>query len=161
MNNQDDDVKEENIQEEQDQMDDKDKRIQELTELLRRVQAEFENYKKRVEKQNEEFKKCANVDFIEKVLPVLDNFGLALKNQEGEEFKKGVELIYAQLFSVLEEEGLKPIQAEGQKFDPYFHEALMQEEVEGTEPGMVVEELQKGYCLGDKILRHSKVKVSK
>ena len=98
--------------------------VKELTETLKRVQADFENYRKQVEKRIEEMKNEAAKDIILKLLPILDNFELAIKNNtHKDEFCKGVELIYAQIFSILEEEGLKPIEAKG-KFDPYKHEAL-------------------------------------
>ncbi len=133
----------------------------ELKETLQRVQAEFENYKKRVEKEKEEFTKFASAGIIRQILPVVDNFEAALKNSSNNaEFAKGIEMIYAQLFSVLENAGLKKIDAEGKMFDPYLHEALMQQEVDGEE-GIVIEEFQKGYMLDENVIRHSKVKISK
>lgn len=133
----------------------------ELKETLQRVQAEFENYKKRVEKEREEFAKTACSGVIKRILPIIDNFEVALKNNpSGDEFVKGIEMIYAQLFSELESEGLKPIDAEGKMFDPYLHEALMQQE--SPEPdGTIIEVFQKGYTLNGNVIRHSKVKVSK
>jgi len=140
----------------------KKKKEKELTDTLQRVQADFENYKKRVEKEKKEFLQFANEELILKVLPILDNFELALMNaaEKNGEFVKGVELIYAQLFELLEKMGLKAIDAKGYKFDPYFHEALLQEESK-EEDGVVIEVLQKGYLLHDKVLRPTKVKVSK
>jgi molecular chaperone GrpE len=92
---------------------------------------------------------------------VLDNFEVALKNTENSaEFVKGVEMIYAQMMDVLGKAGLKRIDAEGKKFNPYVHEALMQEP-SGRDEGIIIEEFQKGYMLNDSVLRHSKVKVSK
>jgi molecular chaperone GrpE len=136
-------------------------RKKELLETLQRVQADFENYKKRVEKEKEEFTKFASAGIIRQLLPVVDNFEAALKNSSNNaEFAKGIEMIYAQLFSVLENAGLKKIDAEGKMFDPYLHEALMQQEVDGEE-GIVIEEFQKGYLFNDTVLRHSKVKISK
>ncbi|MCP3686693.1 MAG: nucleotide exchange factor GrpE [bacterium] len=132
----------------------------EYKETLQRLQAEFENYKKRVEKEVKTQNTCANMGLVKELLPVIDSFELALKNQQNhEEFTKGIELIYAQLFSVLESEGLRPIKTDGEKFDPYKHEALMQEKSE--KDGVILEELQKGYMLKDAVLRHSKVKVGK
>jgi len=142
-------------------LDEKDKKIAELTDSLQRLQAEFENYKKYVEKQSSEFKKYAKADLIINLLPILDSFELALKNTSNkEEFMKGVELIYSQLFSTLEKEGLTPIKAEGHKLDPIKHEVLLKEKSD-KEEDTILEELQKGYTLGDKVIRHSKVKVSK
>jgi len=133
----------------------------ELTDSIQRLQAEFENYRKRVEKERVEFIKYAKEDLIRNILPVLDSFEQALKNKDKkEEFIKGIEQIFAQLYSVLKQEGLKPIEALGQRFDPYKHDVLLQEKSEKEEE-TVLEELQKGYLLNDKIIRHSKVKVSK
>lgn len=149
--------KEQKKQEKEPKKDD----IKELLGTVQRVQAEFENYKKRVEKEKAEFTRIACSGLIEELLPILDTFELALKNTEDkEEFVKGVEMIYAQLFSTFEKIGLKPIECEGKKFDPYLHEALMQEESD-KEEGIVIEEFQKGYSLNGKVIRHSKVKVSK
>ena len=133
---------------------------QELKETLQRVQADFENYKKRVERETEDFKKFASAELIGKLLPILDAFELSLKNsKDKEEFVKGIELIYAQLNEILGKEGLKKIEAVNQKFDPFLHEALMTEK--SDKDGLILEELQKGYMLGDKVIRHSKVKVGK
>lgn len=140
--------------------DEKDQKIAELVDTLQRLQAEFENYRKYVEKCNSEFRKYAHADLIDKLLPVLDSFELALKNStDKEKLIKGIELIYSQLHSVLEKEGLKEIKAEG-KFDPHLHEVLIKQESD-REEDTILEELQKGYMLGDKVLRHSKVKVSR
>lgn len=134
--------------------------LKEVTDTLQRLQAEFENYKKRVEKENIEFRKYAKAELIAKLLSILDNFELALQNKENkEEFVKGIELIYSQLFSLLENEGLKTIKAEGEKFNPEIHEALLTEK--SDKENIILEELQKGYMLGDRVLRHTKVKVSK
>lgn len=136
-------------------------RKKELLETLQRVQADFENYKKRVEKEKSGFVKSACSGIIAELLPVLDNFEVALKNAAGNnEFVDGIKMIYSQLFSILEKNGLKQIEAEGKKFNPYVHEALMQEESDKDE-GTIIEEFQKGYMLGDAVLRHSKVKVSR
>lgn len=141
--------------------DKKDIRIEELTDSLQRLQAEFENHKKRVEKEKCEFVKCANEKLIISILPVLDSFELALQNIENhEEFVKGIKLIFAQLYSTLESLGLKKINALGDKFDPYKHEVLLQEKNK-QEEGTIIEELQRGYMLGDKLIRHTKVKISK
>ena len=139
----------------------KEEKIKELTETLQRLQAEFENYKKRAEKQGEELVKYIKADLIAKLLPTLDSFEMALKNTaDKEKFIKGVELIFAQFYSLLESEGIRPIKAVGENFDPYKHEVLMKEESD-KEEDVILEELQKGYMLNDRVLRHSKVKVSK
>ena len=141
--------------------DPKDEKIKELTETLQRLQAEFENYKKQVEKQFANIRKCASESLIIKLLPILDSFELAFRNKESnkEEFLKGVELIYSQLYNVLRSEGLKPIEALGKECDPYKHEVLLKEESE--KDNIVLEELQKGYMLNDKVIRHTKVKIGK
>jgi molecular chaperone GrpE len=139
----------------------KKEKTEELTMLLKKVQADFENYKKRMEKEKKEFTQFASQELIKKILPLLDSFQLALANdKDNEEFKKGVELIYSQLWQILEAEGLEPIEALGKQFDPYFHEALMQEESDKDE-GEVIEELQKGFMLKDNVIRAVKVKVAK
>ena len=123
-------------------------------EQLQRLQAEFENFRKRTEKERGDIFKNANEDLIVKLLGILDNFELAMKHIDD----KGVNMIYSELYSILENEGLKIIKAEG-KFNPEFHEALIQEE--GKENGKIIEELQKGYTLNDKVIRASKVKITK
>ena len=142
------------------ELEQKDKTIEELTDTLKRLQAEFENYRKRIEKEKSEFVKYSHADVISKILPVLDSFEMALKHtNEPQKFINGMKLIYAQLHSALEAEGLRPIKTDGEKFDPYMHEVLMKEESEKPE-GTILEEFQKGYMLNDKILRFSKVKIS-
>ena len=134
---------------------------QELTDTLQHLQAEFENYKKRVERDNLDFIKCANEDVILKILPIIDNFELALKSARvKDDFYRGMELIYSQLIDALHSQGLRAIECQGKKFDPYYHEVLLAEECE-KEPNTVMEELQKGYLLHDKVIRHSKVKIAK
>lgn len=137
--------------------DPKDVKIKEMIDTLQRVQADFENYKKRVDNDKVEFVKFANVRLITELLPILDSFELALQNNGKDE---GLQLMHSQLKSILEGYGLKAIASKGEKFDPYKHEALMQEESD-KEKGIVIEELQKGYTLGEKVIRHTKVKVSK
>ena len=142
------------------ELEQKDKTIEELTDTLKRLQAEFENYRKRIEKEKSEFVKYSHADVIAKILPVLDSFEMALKHtNEPQKFINGMKLIYAQLHSALEAEGLRPIKTDGEKFDPYKHEVLMKEESDKPE-GTILEEFQKGYMLNDKILRFSKVKIS-
>jgi molecular chaperone GrpE len=126
----------------------------ELLEHIQRLQAEFENYRKRTDKERSNICKNANEELIVKLLGILDNFELALQHNED----KGVSMIFSELYSTLEKEGLSVISTEG-KFDPMFHEVLIQEDGEGD--GMIIEELQKGYKLNDKVIRVSKVKTSK
>ncbi|HJO02293.1 MAG: nucleotide exchange factor GrpE [Candidatus Woesearchaeota archaeon] len=134
--------------------------IAELTETLQRTQAEFENYKKRVDKEKAEFVKYAKAELIRRLLSTIDTFEIALKStKDNEKFVKGMEMVYVQLISLLHSEGLKPIESLGKKFDPYLHEVMLKEKSDNDD-GVVLEELQKGYMLNDKVLRHSKVKVS-
>jgi len=144
----------------QKELEQKNKQIEELTDTLKRLQAEFENYKKWSTKEKSEFLKYAHADLISHLLPVLDSFEIALKNtSDKEKFVEGIKIIYAQLYSALEAEGLKPIKAAGEKFDPYKHEVLIKEESDKPEE-TILEEFQKGYMLNDKVIRHSKVKIS-
>ncbi|MBI2558110.1 nucleotide exchange factor GrpE [Candidatus Woesearchaeota archaeon] len=143
--------------------DEKEKLIKEKEELVdtsKRLQAEFENYKKRADKEKTEFTKFAHADLIAQMLPVLDSFEIAIKNtNDKEKFIEGMKMIYAQFHSILEAEGLRHIKTAGEKFDPYKHEVLMKEESDKPED-TILEEFQKGYMLNDKVLRHSKVKIS-
>lgn len=142
------------------QVEEKNQKIEELTDSLKRLAAEFENYKKWNTKEKTEFVKYAHADIIAKMLTVLDSFEIALKNtNDKDKFIEGVKIIYAQFYSTLEAEGLKPIKAVGERFDPYKHEVLMKQESDKPDD-TVLEEFQKGYMLNDKVLRHSKVKVS-
>lgn len=126
----------------------------ELLDRLRRLQAEFENFRKRTDRERQEFLKSANKNLIFKLLGVLDNFELAMQHNDD----KGVKMIYSELYSIMEREGLSVI-ADEKKFNPEFHEVLIQED--GEEDGIIIETLQKGYKLNDKVIRASKVKVSK
>lgn len=135
-------------------------KIAELTHDLQRVQADFENYRKRMEREREEYAKAANRGMVAQLLPILDNFQLALLHKQHEEFTKAVEMVYAEMYSILEDSGLQQMEALGKPFDPYVHEALLQEE-SGQEPGTVLEELQKGYLFQGQVLRHAKVKIAK
>ena len=132
----------------------------ELTETLQRVQADFENYKKQVEKRAPEMEKMATKKVISELLPILDSFELALKNKDCKEFADGIELVYSQFFSALEKQGLKTINTQGEKFDPFKHEALLKEESKEPED-TIIDELQKGYTLNDEVIRFTKVKLSK
>ncbi len=138
-----------------------DDQLAEMKDLLLRTQANFENYRKQVEKRVEDLQQMAVKDTILEILPIIDNFELAFKNVKGNpsDFHKGMELIYAQLISLLENWGVKQINTDDQKYDPYFHEALMKVESEKAED-MIVEEFQKGYTLNGQVLRHAKVKLS-
>ncbi len=142
-----------------------DVKITELTNTLQRLQAEFENYKKRIDKEHIANIKNANSELITELLPVLDSFELALKtgvNETAEvtKYRKGLELIYSQLYSILEEYGLRIIDTKNKKFDPFKHEVLLVKECELTDD-TIIQEFQKGYYLNDTIIRHSKVMIAK
>jgi len=131
-----------------------------------RLQADFENSRKRQEKEKQDFFRYANEGLVIELLNVLDDLertvGLAQeKHQDLAAFLKGVEMILAHLYEMLKGHGVKPIEAEGKLFDPHFHEAMMQVENKDVPEHTIVEELQKGYLLNDKVVRTSKVKVSK
>jgi molecular chaperone GrpE len=135
-------------------------KVEELTNLLQRTQAEFVNFKNRTEKESRQLLEFGHSDVLLKLLPALDSFELALKNsKEATEFKHGMELVYAQFMDVLGQMHVRPIDALGKKFDPHQHEVLMKEKSDKDED-IILEELQKGYMIKDKILRTTKVKVS-
>ena len=136
--------------------------IQELTATLQRLQAAFEHYRKRVDKEKQLTATSATVAVIKQLLPVIDAFELALKNHsDPAKFKHGVELIYTQLIATLKDQGLKSIEAMGKKLDPTKHEVLLQETKTDGNDEQIIEELQKGYMLNENIIRTSKVKISK
>ncbi len=154
--------KEEQIEAYKQQIEALQKQNKELTETLQRLQAESDNIKKRTEKEKESFCKFANKELIIKLLPLLDNFELALKNTENHgEFVKGVELIFSQFFEILEQNNITKIESLGKTFDPYMHEALMQGKDDNKKNNEIIEEFQKGYMLNNQVIRHSKVKVNK
>jgi molecular chaperone GrpE len=139
----------------------KQEQIAELTNDLKRVQAEFENYKKRTEKENSRLCDFHKAQLVKKLLAILDSFEMALKSTDNHrEFVKGVELIYSQLYTMLKDEGLQHIEAEGRRLDPYLHEVMLSEKSD-KDDDIILEELQKGYKFKELILRHSKVKVAK
>jgi molecular chaperone GrpE len=142
----------------------KDKEIAELTDSLKRLQAEFENFKKRNEKDWAEKVKLANRKLITDLLPVLDSFDKALTDAKGScdsaSFTRGLEGLRKQLIHTLQREGLREIKAEG-KLDPFIHEALMREEREDAEDGKILEVFQKGYSLNSTPIRPARVKVAK
>lgn len=132
----------------------------ELIGTLQRLQAEFENYKKRVEKEKQEFMKFANSGLILNLLPIVDNFELALKNKDKkDDFIEGTEMIYNEFIKILENMGVQKIDVKGKEFDPYLHQALLQEKSE--KENIVLEEFQSGYRFNEKILRPAKVKIGK
>ncbi len=147
-----------------DKKDKKDVQIEELTDKLKRSMAEFENFRKRTEKEKAAMFEVGAKSVIEKVLPVVDNFerGMAtLKDEEAHSpFAEGMDKIYKQLLTVLESMDVKPIEALGQEFNPDFHNAVMHVEDESVGENIIVEEFQKGYLYRDSVVRHSMVKVA-
>ncbi len=129
-----------------------------------RVQADFDNFRKRTRKEKEDLLKYASQPLIESLLPAVDNLERALAAGQGsdqaESLLKGVDMVFRQMKQILEQEGLQEIGAEGQPFDPQYHQAVMQEESADHESGVVIQELQKGYVLKDRVIRPSMVKVS-
>lgn len=141
-------------------------KAKEYWDRLLRLQADFENTRKRLEKEKQEFVKFANEGLIFELLNILDDLERAVElaqsqHQDLQTFLKGVGMILAHLYEMLKEYGLRPIEAEGKLFDPHYHEALMQIESKDLPEHTIVEVLQKGYLLNDRVIRTAKVKVSK
>ena len=144
--------------------DKKEEKIEELTDSLTRQMAEFDNFRKRTEREKSQMYEIGAKDIIEKILPVIDNFerGLAAVPEESKEdpFVEGMEKIYKQIMTTLEGVGVKPIEAVGQEFNPDFHNAVMHVEDEEAGENIITEEFQKGYMYHDSVVRHSMVKVA-
>ncbi len=138
-------------------------KIAELNDRVMRQMAEFDNYRKRTEKEKSQMFEIGAKDIIEKVLPVVDNFerGLSALSEEEKEsaFAQGIEKIYKQLTQVLTDAGVEPIEAVGKEFNPDFHNAVMHAEDENLGENIVAEEFQKGYTYKGSVVRHSMVKV--
>lgn len=147
-----------------DKKDKKDIQIEELTDKLKRQMAEFDNFRKRTEKEKASMFEVGARSVVEKILPIVDNFERGLggisEEQKDDPFVAGMEKIYQQFLTVFEELGVKPIEAVGQEFDPNFHNAVMHVEDEEAGENQVVEEFQKGYTYRDTVVRHSMVKVA-
>ncbi len=144
--------------------DPKDEKIEELTDRLKRSMAEFDNFRKRTEKEKSAMYEIGAKDIIEKILPVVDNFerGLATIPEDAKEtpFAEGMEKIYKQFVKTLEDMGVTPIEAVGKEFDPNFHNAVMHVEDENFGENVISMELQKGYRYRDSVVRHSMVQVA-
>lgn len=144
--------------------DKKDEKIDELTDRLTRQMAEFDNFRKRTDKEKSQMYEIGAKDIIDKILPVVDNFERGLGAVKGEEkedpFIQGMEKVYKQLMTTLESAGVKPIEAVGQEFNPDFHNAVMHVDDENFGENIVAEEFQKGYMYRDSVVRHSMVKVA-
>ncbi len=148
------------------QLQEKVEKAKECEERILRLQADFDNTRKRLEREKQDFIKFANEGLILELLNVLDDLERTVesaqaKHEDVTAFLKGVEMILAHLYEMLKEHGVRPIEAMGKPFDPNYHEALMQLENNDLPEHTIVEELQKGYLLNDRVIRTAKVKVSK
>ena len=144
--------------------DAKDEKIEELSDKLLRQMAEFDNFRKRTEKEKSAMYEIGAKDIVEKLLPVVDNFerGFMTVAEEDKEdaFVTGMEMVYKQLMTMLETVGVKPIEAVGQEFNPDLHNAVMHVDDETVGDNIIVEEFQKGYTYRDSVVRYSMVKVA-
>lgn len=147
------------------QLEEEQKKAAEYLDNWRRSAAEFANYKKRVERERSEYTQFASALLLSKLLDVMDGFDAAFNaipdRFRQEPWVEGVRLVEQKLRNVLESEGVKPIEAQGKEFDPNFHEAMFYEQTPGEPEGRVIAEFQRGYKLGDRVLRPTRVKVSK
>ena len=141
--------------------DKSEQKVEELTDRLKRTMAEFDNFRKRTEKEKSSMYIIGAKEIVEKILPVVDNFerGLA-QAPEDDSFAEGMKMIYKQMMTAFDEMGVKPIEAVGKEFDPNLHNAVMHVEDESVGENIVVEEFQKGYTYKDFVVRHSMVKVA-
>lgn len=144
--------------------DPKDQKIEELEDRLKRNLAEFDNFRKRTEKEKSAMFDMGAKSILEKLLPVIDNFERAFstvpEDPEAAQYAKGMEMIYRQLLKNLEDAGATPIDCKGKPFDPNYHNAVMHVEDESLGENVIVEEFQKGYMYKDSVLRYSMVKVA-
>jgi molecular chaperone GrpE len=161
VNGQDDPIKELEAK-----LEAKDKEAGETYDRLLRASAEFDNYKKRSSREMEEFRKFANQSLIKEMLSVVDNLELAMNSTDGhkaidKDLLQGLEMTHKEILRVFDKFNVKPIDAKGQPFDPTFHEAVMQEETDDSPKNTVINELQRGYMIHDRLLRPSMVVVAK
>jgi molecular chaperone GrpE len=136
----------------------------EFKDLLLRKSAEFDNYRKRVERDRQSQSDATAASVMEELLPLVDDLDRALKTEAGtdvESYRRGVELIHSKLNDILRKRGVRPIEALGADFDPYYHQAVAHEHAQGKREGEIIEEFRRGYMLGDRLLRPSMVKVAK
>lgn len=139
--------------------DSKDLKIDELTNDLKRLQADFQNHCKRVEQEKKNFIEYASGGVLCKILLIVDELEIALKNMKSAEDRKGIQMILDKIRKMMTEEGVTEMKCMGQKFDPYQHEAILYEN--GKDDGIILDEIQKGYLMKGKILRYPKVKISR
>ncbi|MCD4781047.1 MAG: nucleotide exchange factor GrpE [Candidatus Omnitrophica bacterium] len=140
--------------------------FKEYKEKYIRLYAEFDNARKRMERDKMEFLKYANEEIILQFLDVLDDFERSVsaaekKHEDYDAFLKGIEMVMAQIYEMLKRNGVSPLDIQGQKFDPTYHEVLLQEETADVEEGTIIQEFQKGYAYNDRVIRTAKVKLAK
>jgi len=141
------------------ELNEKTKLAEERLNQLKYLQADFDNYRKNFEKEKEKIIELANENLIKELIIILDDFEIALQSIENEKNKEGLSLLHKKFFKILESHGLKRIETLGKKFDPYYHEVIKKEKSD-KEDGIILEEIQPGYMLKSKVIRHSKVKVA-
>lgn len=151
----------EEVKEKNEKIEEMDAEIDDLLSRLQRLQADFVNYRKRSQREKAEMTTQGKVELCASLLPVIDNFERALKAEDNEDdFYQGVEMIYNQLLKTFSEQGIEEILAKGEEFNPEYHEAIMRVESEEFEEGTVVEVVQKGFSLEDRVIRPAMVKVA-
>jgi len=151
----------EEVKEKNEKIEEMDAEIDDLLSRLQRLQADFVNYRKRSQREKAEMTTQGKVELCASLLPVIDNFERALKAEDRvDDFYQGVEMIYKQLLKTLEDQDIEEILAEGEEFNPEYHEAIMRVESEEFEEGIVVEVVQKGFSLNDRVIRPAMVKVA-
>ena len=149
----------ENIKKLKEDLEEKTKLSEERLNQLKYLQADFENYKKRFEKERDNIIELSNESLIKELLVIIDDFERALQSIEDEKNKEGLVMLHKNFFKILESHGLKKIEALGKKFDSYYHEVISKEKSDKKE-GVVIDEIQPGYTIKSRIMRHSKVKVA-
>jgi len=143
------------------QLKDAESKVVEYKDGWARTQAEFQNFRKRVDRDNETFRASTKGDIIKKVLPVLDDLERALQNRPADDaWASGIELVVRKFQNILEMEGVKKIEAKGAAFDPNFHEAISHEPSEEVESGCVIDVVQNGYVIGERVIRPALVRVA-
>ena len=156
------DVTVEDVPAEEDKMSELEAQLQEKNDRILRLQADFENFRRRTAKEKEELAAVITQNILGDLLPLLDNFerAMAVEQTDGEAFQKGVEMIFTQLREVLDKHGLQSIEAEGQTFDPNFHQAVMRVEDSDAPDGTITQVLQKGYQAKGRVIRPAMVQVA-
>jgi len=152
---------EEQVEEEELTKEELQEEVEKLESSLKKVMADFDNYKKRMIKEKKRIRQLANESLMKDLLEVLDDFERALDEEENIDREEGVNIIFNKFLSTLEKHGLKKIDAEGKEFDPMYHECVQSEEKDDVEKDQIIEVFQEGYKLNDEVIRPSRVKVAK